>query len=136
MVIVVKSKDRMSKEVVSVEKHASLKEASKLMINRSIGALIVMENSEPVGMITERDILKAFVDQDNTEIPLPVASYMTSPLISVKDDDPISKAAQMMLIKRIRRLGVIDDNKKIVGFLNIRDILLGVHESFLSLFEV
>lgn len=135
MAIAVKVKDQMKSDIITVNLNSSLKDAAKIMVDRSIGALVVIDNSEPAGIITERDILRAFVKGEDTNKNSEVSQYMSSPLISIYENDGIGLAAQKMIIKGIRRLGVLNKNNEVVGFCNMRDLIEGIHESFLSLFE-
>ncbi|MHA2503669.1 MAG: CBS domain-containing protein [Candidatus Kariarchaeaceae archaeon] len=60
---------------------------------------------------------------------------MEDPLVTIDQNKGIGMAAQEMVIKGFRRLAVTDDDGKIVGVITVRDVVLGIHESFLALFN-
>lgn len=125
-------KDYMQNEIIKVESNEKLISAAKIMVENSIGALIVMKNDKAVGMLTERDILKAFVKHAENDS---VENYMNSPLITIEGNSVLGKATQLMMMKKIRRLPVVGDNGNIVGFLNLRDLMSAIHNSFITLFD-
>lgn len=128
----IKIKDRMSTPVQTINVDNTIQEAAKLMQSKKMGSLIVIDDGEHKGMLTERDIVYAVADgAEDTNLD----NYMNIPLITIEENSPLGDAAQLMLTKNIRRLAVVDDNEKITGIINIRDLTNAVHESFLALFD-
>ncbi|MHA2248920.1 MAG: CBS domain-containing protein [Candidatus Kariarchaeaceae archaeon] len=126
---------QLSTDVIPIEKEAKLMAAASIMAEKSIGALVVVEEGKPIGMITERDILRAFANVEIATGPVTVATYMSTPLITINGNEGLGNAAQLMLMKGIRRLVVINDEGEVTGFINMRKLIKSIHESFIALFE-
>jgi len=111
----------MARDVVRTGVGDSLRDAARRMRADGISALPVMRGSELVGIITERDIVTAFVDgldPDRT----PVAACMTSGPRVASPDEPVSVAALRMVGGGLRHLPVVE-NGRVVGMLSARDLL-------------
>jgi CBS domain-containing protein len=112
-------KDLMTKDVLTIEANKTVIEAATLMSQKDVGDLIVMENSTPVGIVTERDFVRrvlAVGKSTNTR----VSEVMSTPLKVIDPEAPIKEAARRMVNKGIRRLVVIKDNK-LVGIITVTD---------------
>lgn len=115
-------RDLASKKVVEVGPQQSVREASVAMWDNKVGSVVIQENGDLVGILTERDILKAMatsMDADQT----PVADLMTRDVITVGPDWEVYEAAAEMSARKIRHLILFEDGK-VVGVLSIRDLLL------------
>jgi len=103
-------------------------EAVKRMVEADIGSVLVTQNQEPIGIITERDILRRVVyARESTEKP--VEEIMSGPLITVDHLATIGDAAQIMVERRVRRLLVKEDGR-IVGIVTQRDLQKALAETF------
>ncbi len=91
------------------------------MNEHNIGSVVVLRNGVPVGMLTERDILRGLVIYKGLP-ELKVGKLMSSPLITCSPETPILKAFALMHEHHIRRLPVMDGNK-LVGIVTERDII-------------
>ena len=116
----------MSKKfIVSIPSNSDLTalDLSKLMVKHKIGSIIVT-NSEnfPVGILTERDIIKKVCSKNTSPAEINFKEIMSSPVITIMSYDSIETAAQQMSKNRIKRLPVLDDNQKIVSIISITDI--------------
>lgn len=116
-------KEIMNRNVITVGENETLHEAIRLMNDNHVGCLVVLMNSIPVGMLTERDILRAFdrsvyVNIDN----LLVGDVMTHWLVTIEPDRTVEDAIKTMNKNRIRRLPVVY-KEKLVGILTITDIM-------------
>jgi CBS domain-containing protein len=123
----------MIPEVVTVTPESTLYEAARIMGEKHIGSLIVVKYETPVGIITERDLLREVVDRG---ISLEkdwlvggasikeekVEKVMSYPLITVSLKSSIKEAAQMMIEKKIRRLAV-GEAGKVVGIITAADLI-------------
>ena len=113
--------DVMTKSVISVDATLTVNEAAKMMEDAKVGAVIVMENNTPVGIVTDRDFaIKVVAHAYN--ITTPVKQIMSSPLFSINSDESVRTAADLMHDRGIRKLPVID-NEKIVGIITATDIV-------------
>jgi len=109
--------------IISIAKDKSVGEAISQMVEHEVGALIVMEGDKPVGMFTERDVLRSWTRKSSASFQdMKVGDVMTANLIIVEADDDLCYVTQIMIKNRIRHLPVID-KKKIVAMLSIRDVV-------------
>ena len=111
----------MTKSVISVDASITINEAAKMMEDAKVGAVIVMENNLPVGIVTDRDFSVKVVSHAY-QITAPVKQIMSSPLVSINSDETVRMAADLMHDGRIRKLPVIDDGK-VVGIITATDIV-------------
>ncbi|MFB5624533.1 MAG: cyclic nucleotide-binding/CBS domain-containing protein, partial [Nitrosopumilus sp.] len=103
-------KDIMTKSVISVDSGITVNEAAKMMEDAKVGAVIVMENNTPVGIVTDRDFAVKIVAHAY-QITTPVKQIMSSPLIATSPDETVLMAADLMYSRDIRKLPVIDNDK-------------------------
>lgn len=127
-----KVKDCMKFPVRSIESTKTIKDAAELMHEHKIGSLIITKNDK-YDIITERDVLKA-VAENKLDLTLDIT--MEDPLITIDQESSIGRAAQTMLMKGIRRLAVTDSSGQIIGIVNVRDVVMVVHEGFLALLDL
>ncbi len=111
----------MTEDLITVDADAPLMQAMKKMVEKNIGSVIVSRDDRPVGIVTERDILKDFcVNPRSGESR--IADIMSSPLITIDAGTSLGRAADLMAEKKIRRLLVTEDNM-IKGIVTERDIM-------------
>lgn len=112
----------MNVGLLTIDANQSAWEAAKLMKERNAGHIIVTLNNEPVGIVTERDILYKIAAEDLPASRVLLKKIMSSPIISISADSPITDAIKLMAKHKIRRL-LVTDNGKPVGTLSQRDII-------------
>jgi len=116
-----KVREVMTPNVITVEKEVTIQEAAHLMEQYDISCVVVLNGHEPIGILTERDIVRKVVlrgiDKGNC-----VEDAMTSPLISTQGNIQLRVAAIGMERNKIRRLPVIEDGQ-LKGILTVTDIL-------------
>lgn len=113
--------DIMTKSVISIDSTISINDAAKTMEDAKVGAVIVMENNKPVGIVTDRDF-SVKVAAHAYQISDPIKHIMSSPVLSINSDETVRTAADLMHEKGIRKLPVID-NEKLVGIITATDIV-------------
>ena len=116
----IKASDAMTKEPIKIDSKASIKECTKVMLNKGVGGLIIKENDKPIGIVTEKDIVRAVAG--NIDSKRNVKEIMTRNLIGVDPDTDIYDAILKMKERDVRRLPVVR-NGKLVGLLTEKDIL-------------
>jgi malate dehydrogenase (oxaloacetate-decarboxylating) len=121
-------KDYMRRNVYYVDFNATVYEASKIMKAHDVGSVIVKLNDQPVGIVTERDILLKVIGEGKDPKKVKVGEIMSSPLITVKADDTIEEALKKMSIYGFRRLPVVGKNGKIVGMFAQRFLIRPTEE--------
>lgn len=111
----------MSSPVVHVTPHSTVAQALRAMIDRNIGAVVVVDGASAVGVFTERDLTKGLLD-DKDLLDHEVGEVMSTPVTTVSPDDEVVFIFHLMTEKGIRRLPVIDDGQ-LVGIVTERDLL-------------
>jgi CBS domain-containing protein len=111
----------MTRDVVTVELGSPLKTAVDLMNEHDIGCVVVLENGKPIGIITERDLMKKVFAVYEEAKQLKVDQVMSKPIIAARKDEDGEHAAKKMLEKRIKKLPVIDDGT-LVGIVTLTDL--------------
>ncbi|MFC1677084.1 CBS domain-containing protein [Planctomycetota bacterium] len=114
--------DVMHKDVVTVTVDQTALAASKIMSGNNVSCIMVMDDQSVVGVLTETDFLKSVAEKVSDFESLKLADIMTSQVISVPSDMPISKASQDMEAMHIKRLPVLDDGK-LVGIVTQTDLV-------------
>jgi len=113
------------KDIVSIKSNSNLTafDLSKIMVKHKIGSIIVIDSDNfPVGIITERDIIKKVCSRNTLPTEIKFKEIMSSPVITIMSYDSIETAAQQMNNYKIKRLPVLEDNRKIVSIIGITDI--------------
>jgi len=114
--------EAMTKEIMTVESHENLLETVKKMANANIGAVIVTENSQPIGIFTERDLLKRVVAKNILAEQKSVKDVMTAKLITASPQTTIREVVQKMYTMAMRHM-VIKEGEQVVGIFSLRDLL-------------
>jgi CBS domain-containing protein len=126
-------RDVMSKNVRVVRPDTTVKEVVATMNKFDIGSIIVVQGERPVGIITERDILRRLVEPCLAPETLTARQVMTSPVTTIGETATIEEAAKLMAKKRVKKLPVMD-NQKLVGIVTFTDIVTKV-PTMLSILE-
>jgi len=130
---IVPVRDVMSKDVKVVRPDTSVKEVIATMNKFDIGSIIVVQGERPVGIITERDILRRLVGSPLAAETLTARQIMTSPVVTINEMASIEEAARLMAKKKVKRLPVMSDDK-LVGILTFTDIVFKM-PTLLSILE-
>jgi len=119
----VKAKEVMSSPVITVEESESSAKVSELMVKHNIGSIIVVNRKKnPVGIITERDIVKRVASKNLVPSKVKASEIMSRPLMTIESATEITDAMKKMKASRVERLGVIE-NGKLAGIVSDSDIL-------------
>jgi len=100
----------------------SVFEAVTLMAEKNIGALVVMDDEQIVGIVTERDFAKKMVLKAKASRETPVRDIMTASVICVRPDQTSQDSMVLMGKNRMRHLPVVE-NGKLIGMISIRDLV-------------
>jgi CBS domain-containing protein len=117
-------KDIMTKEVVTIDVNKTVFDAAELMSSKGVGCVIVIVQGFPVGIITERDMVKRVLAK-RSSIDQKVTEVMTKTLITVEPETSLKDAARVMSTNAIRRLPVLKNNK-LVGIVVATDFVRNV----------
>jgi CBS domain-containing protein len=118
-----KVKDVMHKGVDWVSPETPVSELAKLMCEHDIGAIPIGENDRLIGMVTDRDIVCKGLAQDNFDSRRATArDVMTANIHCCREDEDLAKAVRHMEELKVRRLPVINKNKRMIGMLSLGDV--------------
>ena len=117
-----KVKDAMHKNAVWVEATTPVRQLATKMRDLDIGAIPIGENDRLVGMVTDRDIAIRVLANGKDAVSLTARDVMTKGIVFCRDTEDLDDAVRIMEQKKIRRLPVLDDNKRLVGMLSLGDI--------------
>ena len=114
-------------EIIAISPDAPVIDAIRLMAERRVGALVVMEGARLAGILSERDYARKIVLQGRSSKDTPVRDIMTAEVITVRPEDSSDHCMQVVTDKRIRHLPVMQGGD-VVGVLSIGDLVRAVIE--------
>ena len=114
--------ERKGTAILTIGPNDSVYNAIKSMADHHIGSLIVMENEQLVGIITERDYSRNIVLKGKSSSNTPVKDVMSTNVLCANPDQTIEEAMALMTDKRVRHLPVIE-NGKLLGIISIGDLV-------------
>ena len=109
-------------KIYSVSPSTSVLEGLKMMTEKNISALLIMETDVLIGIFTERDYARKIVLQGKASKDTPISEAMTTDPITVSSTDSIDLCMQIMTDKHIRHLPVVDENQ-VSGMVSIGDVV-------------
>ncbi len=113
---------RKGNDVWSVRPDDTVFEAVRMMAEKGVGALVVMEDDRLVGIISERDYARKIILEGKASRDTPVSEIMTRKVLCVSPDRTVDECLALMSDKRARHLPVVED-KRVVGVLSIGDMV-------------
>jgi CBS domain-containing protein len=117
--------DSKGRDVVSIAPDASVLDAIRLMSDKGIGALVVMDGGSLAGIVTERDYARKVILKGRASDATEVREIMTSDVISTNSSESVEKCMTTVTEKRIRHLPVVDDGK-VCGIISIGDLVKAI----------
>jgi CBS domain-containing protein len=114
-------KDVMTTGPITLDRDASLAEAARVMRDRGIGDVIVVEGDDAEGIVTDRDIVIRGVAEGADPNTTRLGQVVSGDLTSVAPDDPVDRAIELMREKAVRRLPVLEGGKP-VGVVSLGDL--------------
>ena len=120
--------------VRSIGPDETVYEAIRQMAEHGIGALLVVENGNPVGLLSERDYSRKVILRGLRSRETTVRTIMSSPLLTISPDASVQHGLQMMTEKFIRHIPVVDGSG-VIGMVSIGDLVKAVIEDQQSLIE-
>lgn len=122
-----KARDLMTKDPAYATPDMELAKIARLMDDHKVGSIPVVENKNSlklVGVVTDRDIVTRAVAQGMNPLQMKATDIMSSPVVTVKEDDDVQEVARLMEKNMIRRVPVVDANGNICGMVAQADIAL------------
>lgn len=117
-----KVREAMHEGVTWVDPSTSIGSLARMMRDEDIGSIPIGENDRLVGMVTDRDIVCKALANGKDISSLTARDVMSSPIVYCRADEDVGDAARIMEEHAIRRLPVINENKRMVGMLSMGDI--------------
>ena len=108
--------------IYSVAPQAPVLDAIRLMAEHGVGALLVMQGNELLGVVSERDYARKVILKGRSSNETPVRQIMSSPVLTVRPEQSVHDCMRIMSEKRIRHLPVVDNNG-VIGVLSIGDLV-------------
>nr|ALS90000.1 ABC_choXWV_ATP: choline ABC transporter, ATP-binding protein [uncultured bacterium] len=109
-------------QVFSVAPDVSIFDAIAIMSDKNVGGLLITEGGSPIGIFTERDYARKVVLHGKNSKTTPLRYAMTSKLITVTSDYTVEDCMELMTVKKIRHLPVVD-NGQVTGLISIGDVV-------------
>jgi CBS domain-containing protein len=117
-----KVKDAMHEGVTWVGPDTKIGELARQMRDENIGSIPVGENDRLIGMVTDRDIAIKGLSDGRDPATLTARDVLSGPILYCRSEEDLDDAARLMEMHQVRRLPVIDENKRMVGMLSLGDI--------------
>jgi CBS domain-containing protein len=124
--------DVMSRGVECVGPDCTLQEAAKKMKSLDVGPLPVCDNDRLAGILTDRDIVVRAVAEGLNPKKAHVRDAMTKDILYCFEDQDVNEAAQLMKDAQVRRLAVLNRDKRLVGIVSLGDLAVQTHNDELS----
>jgi CBS domain-containing protein len=115
-------------QIVSVEPDAKLATAIRTLGEKKIGAVLVMDQGQLEGILSERDIVRVLGERGAGVLEEPVSEVMTRKVVTCKESDTVAELMEMMTTGKFRHLPVVDSGK-VVGLISIGDIVKQEYET-------
>jgi CBS domain-containing protein len=121
----------MTANVKTAMENQPIREVCKMMYQNKNGSMLILkknaiddksDDKKPIGIVTERDIVRLMGSSDMSLDNVPVGELMSSPLITINPNNSIKDAIEIMQQKDIRRLPVVDNKGKMVGIITDKDV--------------
>lgn len=113
----------LSESVVACERQTTLDEAIQLMVNNGIGSIVVVDNGRPVGIFTERDVLRQVAARDLDFSKAKIQDFMTLRPVCVGEDASFIKIMAAMRLGKFRHLVVTNSEGKVTGVISVKDVI-------------
>ena len=117
--------DTKGGDVISIHRDASVFDAIKLMADRAVGSLLVMDADALIGIVTERDYARKVILKGRSSEETPVGDIMTSKVITAKPEQSVKACMALMTERRMRHLPVVVDDT-VIGMISIGDLVQAI----------
>lgn len=117
--------DAKGRHVIAISPDSSVFEAIKIMADKSIGSLVVMEDEKLAGIVTERDYARKVIVKGRSSKSTRVAEIMTADVVTTSSAESVDKCMAVMTELRIRHLPVLEDNR-VIGIISIGDLVQAI----------
>lgn len=117
--------DSKGHDVISVAPDLSVFDAIKLMADRLVGSLLVMNDEELLGIVTERDYARKVIIKGRSSETTRVSEIMSTEVLTTSSSQTVNQCMELMTERRIRHLPVVEDNR-VIGMISIGDLVQAI----------
>ncbi len=117
--------DAKGRHIIAISPDASVLEAIKIMAEKNIGSLVVMEDDKLVGILSERDYARKVIVKGRSSVSTQVAEIMTHDVVTTSSDQTVDKCMTLMTEMRIRHLPVVEDGR-VIAMISIGDLVQAI----------
>lgn len=114
--------DRKGRHIISVKPDDSVLDAIRVMAEKNIGAVVVMQGDKLLGIMSERDYARKVIVKGRASDSTPVSDIMTAEVLTTSGAETVNKCMSMMTEKKIRHLPVVEDGA-VVAMISIGDLV-------------
>ncbi len=114
--------DRKGRHIISIKPDDSVLDAIRLMAEKGIGSLVVMEDQEMLGIMSERDYARKVIIKGRSSESTAVSEIMTANVFTTSSSETVNDCMSVMTEKKIRHLPVVEDNA-VIGMISIGDLV-------------
>jgi CBS domain-containing protein len=111
--------------IFSIEPHKPVLDAIQMMADKYVGALLVMDGAQLLGIVSERDYARKVILRGRSSADTAVREIMSSPVLTVAPGDSVNHCMKLMTDKRVRHLPVVEGSR-VIGMLSIGDLVKAV----------
>ncbi len=111
----------VTRPLITITTGSTVLDAAKLMVEKNIGLLVIVEGTKLVGVISERDIIRTI--SSGQPLSVPVDGVCTKQVVTVQGNSDVAEAAKAMNKNRIRHVVVVDDKGQLMGVVSMRDLV-------------
>lgn len=117
--------DAKGRHIIAISPDASVLEAIKIMADKSIGSLVVMQDDKLEGIVTERDYARKVIIKGRSSESTRVAEIMTTNVVTTSSAETVDTCMALMTEMRIRHLPVLEDNR-VIAMISIGDLVQAI----------
>jgi CBS domain-containing protein len=117
--------DAKGRHIVSIAPDASVFDAIKLMADKMVGSLIVIDKEKLLGIVTERDYARKVILKGRSSDNCKVSEIMSTDVVTASSSESVNECMEVMTERRIRHLPVVEDNK-VIGIISIGDLVQAI----------
>ncbi|MCU4350021.1 CBS domain-containing protein [Acinetobacter ursingii] len=114
--------DKVEQAIYTVSPDATVLEAISIMAEKGIGALVVTQDNEVVGILSERDYTRKVALMERSSYDTTVSEIMTAKVLTISRSNTVEECLQLMTDRHLRHLPVVEENK-LVGLISIGDLV-------------
>lgn len=117
--------ERKGRDIISISRDASVFDAIKLMAERAVGSLLVMDGDKLIGIVTERDYARKVILKGRSSETTKVEAIMSTEIITATTEQTVRDCMTLMTERRIRHLPVVADSG-VIGLISIGDLVQAI----------